>query len=81
MVTGLGVISPLGCGAEIAWKALLNGQHGLRCLIREELGKGWETGSSIPIGGTIPRGVGIGEFNEKDWPALPAFMQYGERIL
>ncbi len=81
VVTGLGVVSPLGCGAEIAWKALLNGQHGLRCLEREELGKGWESGSQIPLGGMVPRGAGTGKFNVEAWPALPTFMQYGERTL
>lgn len=29
VVTGLGVISPLGCGTEIAWSRLLAGQSGL----------------------------------------------------
>jgi 3-oxoacyl-[acyl-carrier-protein] synthase II len=32
VVTGLGVVSPLGCGAETAWARLLAGQSGLRGL-------------------------------------------------
>lgn len=32
VVTGLGVVSPLGCGAETAWARLLAGQAGLRPL-------------------------------------------------
>lgn len=32
VVTGLGVVSPLGCGAETAWARLLAGQSGLRSL-------------------------------------------------
>lgn len=32
VVTGLGVVSPLGCGAELAWKRLLAGRSGLRRL-------------------------------------------------
>lgn len=32
VVTGFGVVSPLGCGAETAWKRLLAGQSGVRGL-------------------------------------------------
>ncbi len=32
VVTGLGAVSPLGCGAELAWSRLLAGRSGLRAL-------------------------------------------------
>lgn len=32
VVTGLGVVSPLGCGAELAWSRLLAGRSGLSAL-------------------------------------------------
>ena len=32
VVTGMGVVSPLGCGTEIAWQRLLAGRSGLRRL-------------------------------------------------
>ena len=32
VVTGMGAVSPLGCGVELAWRRLLAGQSGLRAL-------------------------------------------------
>ncbi|MBX4144905.1 hypothetical protein DD788_27525, partial [Ralstonia pickettii] len=32
VVTGMGMVSPLGCGVELAWQRLLAGQSGLRRL-------------------------------------------------
>src|SRR5262245_35136743 len=32
VVTGTGLVSPLGCGVEVAWRRLLAGQSGLRRL-------------------------------------------------
>src|ERR1700754_3227186 len=32
VVTGMGAISPLGCGVELSWRRLLAGQSGLRLL-------------------------------------------------
>lgn len=32
VVTGMGMVSPLGCGVELAWQRLLAGQSGLRLL-------------------------------------------------
>lgn len=32
VVTGIGVVSPVGCGAEIAWKNILNGVCGIKRL-------------------------------------------------
>jgi len=49
VVTGMGVVSPLGCGTELAWARLLSGQSGLRQLPEE-------TVSDIPckVGAPVP---------------------------
>jgi 3-oxoacyl-[acyl-carrier-protein] synthase II len=35
VVTGLGVVSPLGCGAELVWRRLIEGRSGVRTLPEE----------------------------------------------
>lgn len=48
VVTGLGVVSPLGCGAETAWKRLLAGQSGVRGL------PDWAASLPAKIAGIVP---------------------------
>ena len=47
VVTGLGAVSPLGCGAETAWARLLAGQSGARPL------PDWATPLPTKIAGTV----------------------------
>jgi len=49
VITGMGIVSPLGCGVELAWQRLLAGQSGLRRLPDE-------TVSDLPakVGGLVP---------------------------
>lgn len=49
VVTGMGIVSPLGCGIEHVWQRLLEGQSGLRKLPEEMI-------ASLPakIGGVVP---------------------------
>jgi 3-oxoacyl-[acyl-carrier-protein] synthase II len=63
VVTGLGMVSPLGCGVEPAWKRLLNGDSGARRIETFDV-------SDIPtkIGCVVPRGDGSdGTFNADQW--------------
>ncbi len=63
VVTGLGMVSPLGCGVEPAWKRLLNGESGARRIETFDV-------SDIPtkIGCVVPRGDGSdGTFNPDQW--------------
>src|SRR5688572_7970719 len=63
VVTGLGMVSPLGCGVEPAWKRLLNGDSGAKRIETFDV-------SDMPtkIGCVVPRGDGSGgTFNPDQW--------------
>ncbi|BAQ81460.1 beta-ketoacyl-ACP synthase II [Pseudomonas sp. St29] len=49
VVTGMGAITPLGCGVEQVWQRLLAGQSGIRHLPEEFI-----QGLSTTIGGQVP---------------------------
>ncbi|NIJ43084.1 3-oxoacyl-[acyl-carrier-protein] synthase II [Parvibaculum indicum] len=61
VVTGVGMVSPLGCGAETTWKRILNGESGARKIEKFDV-------SDLPckIAMPIPR-EGEGAFNPDDW--------------
>ena len=49
VITGLGLVSPLGCDVELAWQRLLAGQSGVRSL---DAGVG--AGTGVTIAGRVP---------------------------
>lgn len=49
VVTGLGIVSPLGCGSEAVWIRLLAGQSGIRTLPAQ-----LSEGTGISVGGQVP---------------------------
>ena len=63
VVTGLGMVSPLGCGVEPAWKRILNGESGARKIATFDV-------ADLPckIACQVPRGDGSdGTFNPDEW--------------
>ena len=63
VVTGMGMVSPLGCGVETSWKRILEGRSGARQI------QTFET-SDLPckIACIVPRGDGSdGTFNPDQW--------------
>jgi 3-oxoacyl-[acyl-carrier-protein] synthase II len=63
VITGLGLLTPLGCGVEATWSALLEGKSGARRITEFEV-------ADIPcqIASFIPRGDGsAGSFNPDQW--------------
>lgn len=49
VVTGMGIVSPLGCGVEAVWRHLLNGDSGLAALHDEVT-----EGIASKVGGVVP---------------------------
>ena len=63
IVTGLGLVTPLGVGAERVWKRLISAESGIRSIQSFDV-------SDLPakIAGQVPRGeTAAGEFNADDW--------------
>lgn len=63
VVTGLGLVTPLGCGVEPTWQRLLEGQSGARRITEFEV-----SDITCQIANFIPRGAtSEGKFNADDW--------------
>ncbi len=63
VVTGLGLVTPLGVGAEHVWKRLIAAESGIRAIQSFDV-------SDLPakIAGQVPRGeTAAGDFNVDDW--------------
>jgi len=63
VITGLGLVTPLGCGVEAAWSRLLEGRSGARRIEEFEV-----SDLSAQIACFVPRGaLSEGKFNPDDW--------------
>jgi 3-oxoacyl-[acyl-carrier-protein] synthase II len=63
VVTGLGMVTPLGCGVEATWRRILAGESGVRRIEKFEVAD-----ITSQIAGQIPRGDGAnGTFNPDQW--------------
>ncbi|NPU14793.1 beta-ketoacyl-ACP synthase II [Bradyrhizobium sp. 83012] len=63
VVTGLGMVSPLGCGVETTWQRILQGKSGARVIESFDV-------SDLParVACQVPRGAGNdGTFNADQW--------------
>lgn len=66
VVTGIGLVTPLGCGAEITWSRLIAGQSGLRRIDVFDA-------SDLPaqVAGIVPGGMSAdGGFDVQEWVAI-----------
>jgi 3-oxoacyl-[acyl-carrier-protein] synthase II len=63
VVTGLGMVTPLGCGVEATWKRLLAAESGIKGIQKFEV-----SDIASQIAGQVPRGDGSdGTFNADQW--------------
>ena len=63
VVTGLGLVTPLGCGVEPSWKRLIDGQSGLQKIDRFDAGDlPCQVAAQLPVGETAD-----GNWNPDDW--------------
>jgi 3-oxoacyl-[acyl-carrier-protein] synthase II len=63
VVTGLGLVTPLGCGVETTWKRLIAGESGIGAIQSFDV-------SDLPckVAASVPRGeTSSGLFNADDW--------------
>ncbi|KAL3512606.1 hypothetical protein ACH5RR_025323 [Cinchona calisaya] len=76
VVTGLGMVTPLGCGVETTWARLIAGRCGVRAITPDDLkmdGFDWDTRLhtfdqlTSKVAATVPCGMNLGEFNEELW--------------
>lgn len=59
VITGMGLVSPLGCNVELAWQRLLAGQSGVR-----SLGPAIGEGTGVAVAGRVPH---LDEDSEAGW--------------
>jgi 3-oxoacyl-[acyl-carrier-protein] synthase II len=63
VITGLGLVTPLGCGVEVSWSRLLQGKSGARRIEEFPVGD-----LACQIACFVPRGpLSEGKFNPDDW--------------
>jgi len=65
VVTGMGMVSPLGCGVDVVWSRLVNGESGIRAIQSFDV-------SDLPckVAAQVPQGeTASGYFNADDWMA------------
>ncbi|GFP86665.1 3-oxoacyl-[acyl-carrier-protein] synthase mitochondrial [Phtheirospermum japonicum] len=76
VVTGLGMVTPLGCGVDVTWKRLVDGECGIRAITIEDLKmNSFDRETQLhtfdqltsKVAGIVPCGSNPGEFSEQLW--------------
>jgi 3-oxoacyl-[acyl-carrier-protein] synthase II len=62
VITGMGLVTPLGVGAGHVWAALLAGKSGAKRITEFDV-----SDIACQIAGVVPRGSEPGQFNADDW--------------
>lgn len=74
VVTGVGLVSPLGTGTEATWKGILSGKSGIRRIVNFDA-----EAARMPctIAGEVPDFDVLSFLNRKDARKMDVFIQYG----
>ncbi|XP_050205630.1 3-oxoacyl-[acyl-carrier-protein] synthase, mitochondrial [Mercurialis annua] len=76
VITGLGMVTPLGCGVETTWKQLIEGKCGVRAVTVDDLKmNNFDQDTQLytfnqltsKVAAFVPCGTQPGEFNEEIW--------------
>ncbi|KAM3744907.1 hypothetical protein ACB098_06G087100 [Castanea mollissima] len=76
VVTGLGMVTPLGCGVETTWKSLIEGGCGIRAITPEDIKmNSFDRETQLhtfdqltsKVAAIVPCGTNPGEFNQDLW--------------
>ncbi|KAG8640536.1 hypothetical protein MANES_13G064800v8 [Manihot esculenta] len=76
VVTGLGMVTPLGCGVDATWRRLIEGKCGIRAITPDDLKmNNFDKETQLytfeqltsKVAAIVPCGTGPGEFNEELW--------------
>ncbi|KAL5068019.1 hypothetical protein RYX36_018906 [Vicia faba] len=76
VVTGLGMVTPLGCGVDKTWKQLIDGKCGIRALRLEDLKmSSFDSETQLTtfdqltskVAAIVPTGTNPGQFNDEFW--------------
>ncbi len=62
VITGMGLVTPLGVGVDHVWKRLLAGESGISTITKFET-----SDLKARIAGQVPRGTSVGEFNPDNY--------------
>ncbi|NQX79846.1 MAG: beta-ketoacyl-ACP synthase II [Hyphomicrobiaceae bacterium] len=77
VVTGLGLVTPLGCGVEESWTALLEGRSGIRRIEEFQVND-----LAAQIAAFVPRGDGtVGTYRASDWMPVKEQRKVDEFII
>ncbi len=72
VITGMGVVSPVGIGVEKFWKSLVEGKSGVRPVTHFDI-----TGFDSRVNGDVIDFDPLAHFNSKDARNLSRFIQFG----
>ncbi len=76
VVTGMGLVTPLGVGVGTGWKRLVEGFSGVRRIVSVDVAD-----MPVSIGGVVPRGNGVGELDAGMYLSAAEQRHFAEHIL